>query len=310
MTIPGAIWLDEPNAHEAIDRLADLTSEEAANLHKYADDGYFTMTVDVSAEEAKAFDDDVNRLWREKPADVAFAYDSGPRRFTDSIEAEHRRPRVRVLDMHSASDVALKLYLDPQLVRYASLIMGEPAVPTQSIYFEFGSQQALHRDSIIVPTPRFGQLLAAWIALEDIDVRSGALAYVPGSQKMPFYEFAPGEYMFDGRRMSGAEAEAAMRYHDEEAARRGLQPKLFTPKRGGTLIWHSALLHGGGAVDDDRLTRKSFVVHYSTAQHHSTRDGAVAIAGGEAVYTTSRMLTRNGVSGFDNPLRGTLAYNR
>jgi hypothetical protein len=308
-TIPGAIWLDEPYAHDTIDR-AGLEYEERQNLHKYADEGYFTLDVGVSADDAKQFDDDVNRLWREKPRDVCFSYDSPNRRMSEAVESEHRRPRHRLVDIHSFSDIALRLYLDQTLTRYASLILGEPAVPTQSIYFEYGSAQALHRDSIVVPTPRFGELLAAWIALEDIDPRSGALAYVPGSQKIPFYEFGPGEYMFDGRRMSGDDAVKAMRYHDEEMARRGLETKLFTPRRGGTLIWHSALLHGGGPIDDERLTRKSFVVHYSTMANHPTREGAVAEEGRESVWTTSKLLTRDRVSGFDNPLRGELAYWR
>ena len=312
-TIPGSIWVDESAAADAIASRAaagDITDVEAANLRKFADDGYVVLSIDFSADDAAAFDGEIDRLWREKPPNISFAYDSPPLRFATANEAAQRKPRYRIHDLHSRFALARNLYLHPALHRYASLILGEPVVATQSLYFEFGSQQALHRDSIVVPTPRFGHLVAAWIALEDIDPRSGALAYVPGSHKIPFYEFAPGEYMFDGRRFGAADAQTAMRYHDEECKRRGLETKLFIAKRGEVLLWHSALLHGGGPVSDDRLTRKSFVVHYSTVRNHPTRESAVAEEGGETVWTTREMISDDGCFGFANPLDAMLAYRR
>ena len=310
---PGLIWVDASSAADAIENRAaagEITAEEAANLRKFASDGYCILDIDFTAGDAAEFDREVDRLWREKPADIAFAYDSPPLRFSVADESRQRRPRYRIHDIHSRFELAKRLYLEPLLHRYASLILGERAVATQSLYFEFGSQQALHRDSIVVPTPKFGHLVAAWIALEDIDPQSGALAYVPGSQKIPFYEFAPGEYMFDGRRMGDLEARAAMAFHDDECKRRGLEPKLFLARRGQVFFWHSALLHGGGPVGDERLTRKSLAVHYSTLANHPTREMAVAEDSGESVWTTSEIWSRDGALGFGNPLDGRLAYRR
>src|SRR5205085_22775 len=236
---PGLIWVDEPSAADTIERevaAGEITSEEAANLNKFANDGYCILTIDFSAADAAEFDREVDRLWREKPPDIAFAYDSPPLRFSVADESRQRRPRYRIHDIHSRFELAKRLYLEPLLHRYASLILGERAVATQSLYFEFGSQQVLHRDSIVVPTPKFGHLLAAWIALEDIHPASGALAYVPGSHKIPFFEFAPGEYMFDGRRMGDREARAAKDFNDAESKRRGMQSTIFIARRGRVLF--------------------------------------------------------------------------
>lgn len=314
---PGLIWLDEPKAHREVDarrRRGEITDAEAENLHKYAEDGYFVVRVPLTADDAKSFDDDVDRLWRERPANVAYAYEEGPHRFADSDEARQRKPKSRVHDMHSASEVGMRLYLDPLLARYASLILGEPAVATQSLYFEYGSQQPLHRDSIVVPTPEFGRLLASWIALEDIHPESGALAYVPKSQKLPFYEFRPGRYVYDPTTMGAADVEAAMRFYDEQLRKSGLETKLFLAKRGEVLLWHSALLHGGGPVGDERRTRKSFVVHYSTLAGHPMRDVAVreTVDGAdcESVFQTRQVIARDGAHGFANPLDGERAYRR
>src|SRR6266516_4337125 len=76
--------------------------------------------------------------------------------------------------------------------RFVELIFGAPAIAFQSLYFEYGSQQGLHRDPMFVVTDPPSHLLASWVALEDITPDSGPLAYVPGSQHLPWYEFEPG----------------------------------------------------------------------------------------------------------------------
>jgi phytanoyl-CoA hydroxylase len=314
---PGAIWLDEPGARRTIEtrlRRGEITEDEAANLRRFADDGYFITRLDLPAEAAQGIDEDVDRLWRERPHNISFAYDSPPLRFSQADETEQRRPRYRIHDLHAVSPAARRIYLDPTLARYASLILDAEAVATQSLYFEYGSQQALHRDSVVVPTPVLGELLASWTALEDIDPRSGALVYVPGSHKLPWFEFAPGRYVYDPTVMGEPEVRAAMKFYDRTLAASGLEMHTFTAKRGEVLLWHSALLHGGGPVADERLTRKSFVVHYSALQHHGVRHGAVSevIDGkeGESVYATTAILENGRARGFGNALDGEFQYRR
>ena len=313
MSNPGRIWLDESSAADAVAerlRLGTISEEETANLRKFAADGYFITRVDLSAAEADEIDRDVDRLWREKPTNVAFAYDSPPLRFSLSDERAQRRPRYRIHELHAASRAALRLVLDPILHRYASLILGETAVATQSLYFEFGSQQPLHRDSTVVPTPEFGALVAAWIALEDITPESGPLAYVPGSQKFELYPFRPGEYCYDPSRHSGQDVEAAVNFYDEQLRRSGLPTHHFLAKRGEVLVWHSALMHGGAQPLSPERTRKSLVVHYSTLRTQPTRLCAVREDGGDSVFETSEILERGGAYAFMNPLDGKFLYRR
>jgi ectoine hydroxylase-related dioxygenase (phytanoyl-CoA dioxygenase family) len=314
---PALIWLDASDAHRRIDARAgagEVNAEEAANLHYFADSGYLVIRIDLSAADAAAIDRDVDSLWSERPANVAFAYDSPPRRFNEAVASEHRRPRHRIHELHSASPTAERLYLDPRIHRYASLILGDTAVATQSLYFEYGSQQALHRDSVVVPTPRFGRLVAAWIALEDIAPESGPLMYVPGSQRLPFYEFAPGKMVYDPSAHSESDVQAALAFYAEQLAASNLPMRQFLAKRGEVLFWHSALTHGGSPVTDPRRTRKSFVVHFSTLRDHPTRECAVSevVDGspGESIFSTAEILQRDGAFGFANPLRGRFVGRR
>jgi ectoine hydroxylase-related dioxygenase (phytanoyl-CoA dioxygenase family) len=314
---PGLLWLDEPGAQRRIKaraRAQELSVGEEASLRKFAEDGYFILPIDLSAEDAAAIDRDVDALWSNRPSNVAFAYDSPPRRFSEAVPAEDRKPRYRIHELHSASETALRLYLHPQIHRYASLILGETAVATQSLYFEYGSQQALHRDSVVVPTPQFGRLVAAWIALEDIAPESGPLSYVPGSQRLPFYELSPGRHVYDPSVHTAKDVEAAVAFYAAELERSKLPVKQFTARRGEVLIWHSALTHGGSPTLDPQRTRKSFVVHFSTLSAHPTRECAVreTVDGvaGESVFSTAKILRRKGAFGFANPLQGTLLYRR
>ncbi len=314
---PGLIWLDDGDAERRIAAQAsagELSAEEAANLRKFSQDGYLIMQIDLAAEDAAAIDRDVDALWRDRPADVAFAYESPPRRFSEAIAAEDRKPRYRIHELQWASETAMRLYLEPRVHRYASLILGERAIATQSLYFEFGSQQALHRDSVVVPTPEFGRLVAAWIALEDIAPESGPLMYVPGSHRLPFYEFRPGQYLYDATSHTGADVEAALAFYRAELERSGLPTKHFCARRGEVLIWHSALSHGGAPPTTPERTRKSFVVHFSSLSSHPTRYCAVreTVDGvsGETVLATSETIARNGAFGFANPLHGQLLHRR
>ena len=312
-TNPGLIWLDASTASQEIEeklRLGAITAGEAENLRTFASDGYFLTHVDLSAAEAEEIDRDVDRLWREKPRNVTFAYDSPPLRFSDSDERAQRRPRYRIHELHTASPTALRLVLDPALHRYASLILGETAVATQSLYFEFGSQQALHRDSTVVPSPEFGRLVAAWIALEDIAPESGPLAYVPGSQKFPFYAFRPGEYCYDPSRHGVADVEAAVKFYDDALRESGIAPRQFLAKRGDAFVWHSALMHGGTPPLAPERTRKSLVIHYSALRTQPTRLCAVREDGGESVFETSQIVERGGAYAFGNPLEGKFLYRR
>lgn len=317
MANPGLIWLDESSAQRAIsekERAGGITATEAVNLKKFGEDGYFIVPIELTAGDAAAIDGDVDRLWRERPSDVAFAYDSPPRRFSEAVAASDRRPRYRIHELHSASDVALRLYLHPLLHRYASLLLGETAVATQSLYFEFGSQQALHRDSTVVPTPEFGRLVAAWIALEDIAPESGPLMYVPQSQRFPFYAFSTGRYTYDPTADSASDVTTAVSFYNAQLELSGLPVKHFLARRGEVLLWHSALMHGGAPPANEVRTRKSFVVHYSTLRTHPSRECAVhemvdGVAG-ESVFSTDRILDRDGARGFANPLHGKMIYRR
>jgi phytanoyl-CoA hydroxylase len=218
-------------------------------------------------------------------------------------EAEDRRPGYRIHEPHSHSSAARRLYLHPRLHEVARLILGEAPVAIQSILFEYGSAQALHRDPVFVQTEEAGHLIAAWIALEDVSSDAGPLLYVPGSHTLPPYEFAPGVYRYDPKLFGEAQMAAERAWLDAQVKERSLAPTIFTAKKGEVLFWHAALYHGGAAIKDVTHKRRSFVVHYSTCRtHHTTAATVLEPDDSVRVFGTHRQIQDGRAVGFASPV--------
>ena len=171
MHVHSDLWLDQPDAHDRIvARLAAdaLTADEAEKLHGFVDNGYITTPLGLDEAFCDALDDEIGALWQRRPADLAVSPHIGrPMSFAD-YEGPVRERGYRIPDLHGYSPLALSLYLHPALFRLVELIFDEPALAFQSLYFEHGSTQGLHRDPMFVATRPTSNLCAAWIALEDI----------------------------------------------------------------------------------------------------------------------------------------------
>jgi ectoine hydroxylase-related dioxygenase (phytanoyl-CoA dioxygenase family) len=220
---------------------------------------------------------------------------------SEGDEERDRRPGYRIAEMHSHSAAARHFYLHPRLHRIASMILGEQAVAMQSIYFEYGSAQGLHRDPVFVQTAAAGHLLAAWIAVEDIHPDAGPLIYIPGSHTLPPFEYAPGEYRFDSTRFGEAELNREQEWLSRQLSERGLSPAVFTARKGEVLFWHAGLYHGGDAIRAPKRTRRSYVVHYSTRRTHHVSSLTLLEDGERRIVGTHRLVQQGKAVGFANP---------
>ena len=306
------LWVDQPEAAGRIEeKLAkgEISAEQGENLQHFVDRGYLTFSLDLDQKICDQIDAEVERLWQDRPQDVAYAYQGLLTPFSEA-ESEHRKPTYRIADLQTHSEAALTLYLQRQIFDYVELIFGEPAVATQSLYFEWGSQQHLHRDPAYVHMTRASHLLAAWIALEDVGPDSGPLVFMPGSHRLPYYLNSSGQFAFDHSGDGDEEARRAEAWDRQRCREANLVREEFICRRGDVLIWHHSLLHGGAEPKDPSLTRKSFVVHFSTrSTMPGTQNTYRSTAGDQKLRhpTSQRLLTRDGCQGFDSPLHVSAA---
>ena len=310
MHLASDLWLDQDNAGAEISaRLSngELEPEQADQLRFFSEHGYLIFDPGLDDALIEDVQKSVDHVWKTKPADLAYAMDSPAKPMSVADESRDRRTRYRIHDLQSHSESALALYLNPEIFRLMRLILGLEAIAIQSLYFEYGSEQMLHRDPVLVPTGAAGHLAAAWIALEDIHPDSGPLVYYPGSHKLPYYEFAPGQFMFNSATMGKSEIEAGFEFDETQCRKNGLTPRKLTARKGEVFIWHASLRHGGAEVLRPEMTRNSFVVHFSTIHTYPAR--AITIcpdpnSSKSTIMETDRIIKNGNYAGFDNPMRG------
>jgi len=145
-------------------------------------------------------------------------------------------------------------------------------------------------------------LIAAWIALEDIGPDCGPLTYVPGSHRLPYFQFEPGQYWFSHGTYGDAEALAAAEWDLQHCRDNGLETETFTCRKGDVLLWHHSLLHGGMAVANPALSRRSFVVHYSTLAYMKEVKAWYGVGDNREFLSSTTIRELNGNHGFRSPL--------
>lgn len=308
MQVRSDLWLDQPDAHERIEarRAAGEVSEtEAEKLHGFVDNGYTTISLGLDQEFCDTLDDEISALWKDRPRDLAVSPPFGrPTSFRD-YDGPVRPHGYRIPDLHSHSAHARDLYLHPALFRMVELIFDEPALAFQSLYFEYGSSQGLHRDPMFVSTSPPLNMCATWVALEDITGDSGPLLYVPGSHRFPWFEFEAGTIACKDSVPKPKRAEFAVWLKDI-MSEKGVEPSAFTCKRGDAFLWHGGLVHGGEVIKNPEQTRKSFVVHYTTAADYSSRTARMRVRENgnwhTVATTTETIIEQNGARGLENPV--------
>lgn len=132
----------------------------------------------------------------------------------------------------------------------------------QTINFINGSQQRTHSDAVHMTTFPKGNLIATWVALQDVTIDDGLLHYYPGSHKLPYimnedYDNIGTKYKLGNKNYTVYEDKI-----EEIIQKNNLEKKEFLAKKGDVLIWHANLLHGGNKVNKIENTRKSMVFHY------------------------------------------------
>jgi len=239
-----------------------LSVEAAEQLRSFQEQGYLVLPGAIEPELIDRYLADLDRCKAQTPSPLKVTSPTfrGGRPYEPGIAEDHRS--TRIVDSHYVLESARALLLHPVLKRFLHSLFERVPVLTQSLYFEYGSEQPVHQDTAYVIMNSPLRLAASWIALEDIAEGSGELCYYPGSHRFPDFRFSERFKHFDMAR-DGADAQARwLDWLHEEATRRGIELEVFRPKKGDVLIWHADLAHGGSPIRNPGATRRSLVGHY------------------------------------------------
>ena len=240
-------WLDQEDALLHLKKHPEFQESEEKiqqELIRFVEEGYMILEGFYSEEEVDVLNQEIDHLLAEGKTDYNYT-------------------GRKVMDAFKLSSVVDRSYFrNPRLIKLLEFVMGRKIVPFQTINFTEGSEQRAHSDSIHMTTEPLGYLIASWIALEDIDEKSGPLFYYPGSHRLPFVSCQ--DYL-SGNTTFTIGNKSYKRYEDKiEDLLKGevFEKKYFLAKKGDVLIWHANLLHGGSPIKQKGKSRKSMVAHY------------------------------------------------
>jgi phytanoyl-CoA hydroxylase len=257
----GGLWVDRLDAEEELAaRLAQgrIAPELGRKIAQFMRDGYLILEGAVDARLAGQLAALMTKAFREGDPQLKYQADS------DELHsfAGNTPPRgKRIIEAHALRADIRDAFASPAIVEFLTAIFDEPAVLSQSLMFQMGSEQRFHRDTTFVRFDSPMRMVGCWIALENVVAGSGELAYIVGSHRIPDFEFSHGKK--DGVEVGPEELDRSLRWVEDESDKRGLRRERFLAKKGDALIWHADLAHGGSPITDPERTRQSVVGHLS-----------------------------------------------
>jgi ectoine hydroxylase-related dioxygenase (phytanoyl-CoA dioxygenase family) len=169
--------------------------------------------------------------------------------------------------MHVAS--LMSLCCDGKLAALLEELVGEPMGVHLNLTGWVSTERNWHQDDYLSDPAVRGWRAGVWIALEDIDPRSGPFEFVPGSHRWPVMRRDKVRGLLPPAHRSRADwptltQEAVSKASIAEIERRGATVQRFIAKKGELLVWHPRLLHRGSPPEVPGLERRSIIAHYSS----------------------------------------------
>jgi hypothetical protein len=258
----GGLW---PDARDADGRLSEKLSAgriavaDASRIEQWRARGIMHLPGAVGEDRVDEFVRDSRCVFDPGNQRILVEYFEGGEYYVIPAEPRHRDMNVKVLELHAHFESARRVLFASPILDFLRLLFEDEPVAFQSLYFRLGSEQPMHQDTAYVQVKSPLEMVGVWVALEDVSLDSGPLAYYPGSH---LFE----EWLWDGQGRAMPEShpdhDAYLQSLHQQAAARGIEPEVFRPKKGDALVWHADLAHGGMPRLDREATRTSLVAHY------------------------------------------------
>ncbi|HVI77326.1 MAG TPA: phytanoyl-CoA dioxygenase family protein [Candidatus Acidoferrum sp.] len=270
-------WIDRPDADidAYVRRLPPEERDWAKHyLEAWRRDGIIILENAVDELTTDALLADIDHLVRH-PAEYNLPVEVEGKQHADISEvspAAMLQPGSKFNSIHAISAAARAVSLNAPAMRFLRHVFCDDPAMVQSLTFFRGSQQWVHVDYPYVRNQtKIAQMAASWVALEDINIEAGALAYWPGAHdvdKLGLFDWGNGSILYEPD-SSRTPAELCD-YLRQRLDQMPMPKKTFTPKRGDCLIWHCLMPHEGTPVTNQALTRKSYVTHYTCKSAYPT----------------------------------------
>jgi hypothetical protein len=172
----------------------------------------------------------------------------------------------RVVNLHLAIDALADAFSENAGLSVCDRFFDAAASLYTSLYYERGSEQALHRDTPYFCTRPADRYLGVWLALDDVDADNGPLRVVPGSHRLPPIDVeALARSVFadatDIPKISEPGWSAYQAAVQRQCDERGMSSEEVHARRGDVIVWHPSTFHGGSPHRVKSRSRRSLVMH-------------------------------------------------
>ena len=204
-TVP---WVDRPDFEENLaSRLKSgrLSAAEAELLERWHRDGYLALPGLLDADLIDRLVAEHDDIWTRQRPVKALVEGHGVKLLSElppRDEFDHHH--YRLMDVQDVSKVAREVILHPRIIGFLRHLFRRP-VAMQSLFFEYGSEQAIHQDFPYVQSQILSHLVGCWIACDDVTAESGPLFYYPGSHRLPKFDWGDESLVFNGEDESQVE---------------------------------------------------------------------------------------------------------
>lgn len=252
----GELWIDDEN-YKCLKPYQDADEKLKKELDEFVRKGYLVFEGVVPDATINSILADIKGIYSH-PKDYIL---KNKGKYIDPEDLNKLGRADRIVDLYAVSRAAREAIMEPRIVSFLEYIFSEKPIATQSIYFEYGSQQAIHQDTAYVISEKPLSLAACWIALEDIHAGSGELIYYPGSNHFEHFMFSGKYKNYMPERDGQEQHQRFLKSLHEKAKARGITTERLLAKKGDVLMWHAELAHGGSRISNEH-TRRSLVAHY------------------------------------------------
>lgn len=224
-----------------------LNEEQRAQFHR---DGYLIVRNLFSSSEVATIRDTFMELNAEGPipglSEINTNYSpTDPLSFYPRMMHPHRHPEYPV------GDLSMRYMLDKRVEAVLTDLFDEEAIASQSMFYfkpPGARGQDLHQDNYYLRV-KPGTCIAAWTAVDDVDMENGGMVLVPGSHELDIFcpERADNSQFFTTDHVDVPE--------DKEVV-----PAVM--KAGDVLFFNGSVIHGSYPnLSQDRF-RCAFICHY------------------------------------------------